>query len=140
MSYDHIVDKKEIKNEDDPQNIQTKDRYLVFSYVSPETKDQSSNIAAIKIRGCFPTHEEANEHVKKIMLFDNQFDVWIMEMWKWCPFPPTNDTDAPMHYAHQSEKLDALMSHVNNEKSGRNKQFIERMESVTNTATLPLLD
>jgi len=57
-----------------------------------------------------------------------------MQMWKWCPFPPTIG-ECDMKYAN--EKLGGIMDHINNEKMGRNKEFIDRMEALTTAETAP---
>lgn len=137
--FSHLVNNEEVANKDDPDNIRTSHNYCVFSYASP-TSSQKCNIAALKVRGCFETEEQAQKHAALIQRHDPNFDVWVMQMWKWCPFPPSVDSSpTEMHYEQQSEKLQDLMSHINNEKTGRNLEFIERMEAITDAQTAPLL-
>tara|TARA_B110000977_G_C10863149_1_gene410576 strand:+ start:195 stop:608 length:414 start_codon:yes stop_codon:yes gene_type:complete len=135
MGFGHVVNREEITNKDDDESIRTSDNYIVFSYVSPSSP-QTSNINAIKIRGCFNTEEQAKQHAAKVQKNDPNFDVWVMQMWKWCPFPPS-ESDCESHYDQPNSKLNDLMSHINNEKAGRNQEFIDRMEALTNTETAP---
>jgi len=53
--YDHLVNKEEVENKDDPESIRTQHNFVVFSYVSPSSDGQSCNISALKVRGCFET-------------------------------------------------------------------------------------
>lgn len=127
--FDHLVDKSEVKNESDDDRVKIPGQnYMVFSFASPEAS-QKCNMMAVKIRGVFDTEVDAFAQAKKIQLLDKNFDVWVMDMWKWCPFPPSaEDGSAHMHYEQQSQKLADLMSHINNEKSGKNTEFIERLQ------------
>jgi len=135
--YNNLVNKSEITNQDDDKSVRTSDRFVVFSYASPESS-QRCNISAIKVRGCFETEENAKAHAKTLQAYDPNFDVWVMSMWKWCPFPPSYD-NTEMSYEQQSEKLQELMTHINEEKSGRNQEFIDRMENLTNVSTTPYI-
>lgn len=129
--FDHYVDQSTVENVADSKEIQVEGQnYMVFSYASPQSS-QKCNISAIKIRGVFDSQEEAFAQAKKIQRIDKNFDVWVMDMWKWCPFPPDStcgDTNSEMHYEQQSQQLADLMSHINDEKMARNKEFIERLE------------
>ena len=134
--YDHLVNKEQVENKDDPESIRTPQNYVVFSYVSPDSGGQSCNISALKVRGCFETEEGAKKHAEVIQGVDKNFDVWVMQMWKWCPFPPTpGEGECDMKYAN--DKLSGIMDHINNEKMGRNKEFIDRMEALTTAETAP---
>jgi len=136
--YNQNVNNTPVVNVDDDASVRTTDNYIVLSYASPESA-QKCNICALKIRGCFDTEEKAKIQAKKIQAYDPNFDVWVMCMWKWCPFPPKYE-DTEMSYEQQSEKLNDLMSHINEEKAGRNKEFIDRMENLSNVATTPYQD
>lgn len=130
-NFDHLVDKSEVQNVADADNMRVQNQnFLVFSYASPQAS-QKCNISAIKIRGAFATQDEAFKHAEFIQTQDKNFDVWVMDMWKWCPFPPDEQTNTTMHYEAQSEKLAELMSQINAEKSGRNRDFIARLDSQT---------
>lgn len=61
--------------------------YVLLSFVTPDGP-QKNERCGMKVRGVFATREEAEAHVRKIMRFDNQFHIYIAEMYKWLPIPP----------------------------------------------------
>ena len=124
-------DRTEVVNTDDTGDMCVpQQHYFVFSYVST-TSTQTCNTSALKARGCFPTEQSANEHAALLQSKDPDFDVWVMQMYKWCPFPPDIlSSEAPIHYgATQDSKLSDLMQHINDEKSGKTQEFMDRLDS-----------
>lgn len=63
-------------------------RYAVISFVSPNGTFQHSDNMLLKIRGVFPTIETARERAAIVKTFDPVFDIFIIDMWRWIPFPP----------------------------------------------------
>ena len=136
--WEQMVDKTEVTNKDDVSPVRIDGQhYIVFSYASPKSA-QTCNTCALKIRGCFATEAEAKEHASLVSSHDVNFDVWVMPMWKWVPFPPQDlaEGNTQIHYEQQSQQLADLMQHINNEKSGRNKDFIERMQDTADQNTM----
>ena len=129
MGVRDMQTKTEVQNKDDPAAIRVPGQnYIVFSVVSPNS-EQTSNVCAIKVRGCFDRADDAKEHAALIQSYDSDFDVWVMDMWKWCPFPPNIMTEkVDMHYSEQQDsRLQMVMKHVNDEKTGRTNEFEKRM-------------
>lgn len=63
-------------------------RYAVISFVSPNGTFQHSDQMLLKIRGVFATLQQARERAEIIKTFDSVFDMYIIDMYRWIPFPP----------------------------------------------------
>ena len=63
-------------------------RYAIISFVSPNGTFQHADHMILKIRGVFATLKQARERAEIIKSFDPVFDLFIIDMWKWIPFPP----------------------------------------------------
>ena len=64
--------------------------YALVSIVSPQS-NQKHKHCGLKIRGCFQTHEEAEFHAKRLQKQDPNFDVYLVDMYKWLLIPPDNN-------------------------------------------------
>lgn len=62
-------------------------RFALMSIVGPEAS-QKTEKWGLKIRGVFNSKEEAQAHVKELMNYDPNFDVYLLDMYKWVLFPP----------------------------------------------------
>jgi Glu-tRNA(Gln) amidotransferase subunit E-like FAD-binding protein len=62
----------------------------------------------MKIRGCFPTRDEAAFHAKRLQKEDATFDIYVVDMYKWLLIPPKRDEIQDVHY--QNEKLEEIMT------------------------------
>jgi hypothetical protein len=95
--------------------------YALINVVSP-TSNQKTKECALKIKGVFATIIEAKEYASKISKTDPTFDLFVVELYKWLPIPPTVDEIADQQY--QDEKLNTLISEHKNEQI-RAKEFFE---------------
>jgi hypothetical protein len=74
--------------------------YVLVSFVSPTSSQKTTDgRIGIKIRGCFATQEEAAAHVRRLMKSDNEFDVFVCDMYKWLPVPPQADKVENQEYS-----------------------------------------
>ena len=64
-------------------------KYALISIVSPNS-NQKHEQCGLKIRGTFATKEEAEFHAKRLQKADPNFDVYLVEMYKWLLIPPDN--------------------------------------------------
>jgi hypothetical protein len=69
---------------------------------------QKNDKFGLKIRGCFPTKDEASSHAKRLQREDGIFDIYVVDMYKWLLIPPDRDAINEVHY--QEEKLEEIMS------------------------------
>jgi hypothetical protein len=65
-------------------------RYALISIVSPQS-NQKFETCALKIRGVFATEDEARRHATRMSSTDTTFDVYMVDMYKWLPIPPSID-------------------------------------------------
>ena len=65
-------------------------RYALISIVSPQS-NQKFETCALKIRGVFATEDEARRHATRLSSTYTTFDVYMVDMYKWLPIPPSID-------------------------------------------------
>lgn len=95
--------------------------FALLSVVGP-TANQKTDKWGLKIRGVFNTRQEAQEHVKRIQELDGNFDVYLVDMYKWLLFPP--DPTAIEDVTYQEKFLnDLVRGHYENQKKA--KQIFE---------------
>lgn len=104
--------------------------YALISFVSKnsrqklETSGGDSEKIGIKIRGVFGTKEEAEAHVKKLMKFDNAFDIYVTELYKWLLAPP--NTDEIEDQVYQEDYLNDMVKGYKEAQLLAKQQFEER--------------
>ena len=81
--------------------------YACLSIVGPECPQRNDKFG-IKIRGAFPTREEAEKHAKRLQSEDATFDIYVVDMYKWLLIPPDRDQIENVHYTN--EKLEEIFS------------------------------
>lgn len=81
--------------------------YALMSLVGPDLPQKNEKFG-LKIRGCFPTKEEAASHAKRLQKEDPLIDIYVVDMYKWLLIPPDRDQIDDVHY--QNEKLEEIMS------------------------------
>lgn len=86
--------------------------FACISFVGPDLPQKNEQLG-MKIRGCFPTREEAASHAKRLQKDDALVDIYVVDMYKWLLIPPRREEIEDVHY--QNEKLEEIM--VNYRKS-----------------------
>lgn len=81
-------------------------KYALISIVSPTSRQEFST-CALKIRGVFVSLDDANHHAKKVAKSDPNFDVFVVEMYKWLPIPP--DLEHIEDTQYQDDQLNAII-------------------------------
>jgi len=81
--------------------------FACISFVGPDLPQKNEQLG-MKIRGCFPTREEAASHAKRLQKDDAMVDIYVVDMYKWLLIPPKRDEIENVHY--QNEKLEEIMS------------------------------
>lgn len=81
--------------------------FACISFVGPDLPQKNEQLG-MKIRGCFPTREEAANHAKRLQKDDALVDIYVVDMYKWLLIPPKRDEIENVHY--QNEKLEEIMS------------------------------
>ncbi len=83
-----------------------KQEFACVSFVAPGLRQQNDSIG-LKIKGCFETLEQAQEHANECMKEDNTFDVYAVEMYNWLLVPP--DPKAMENQVYHDERLNTLV-------------------------------
>jgi hypothetical protein len=81
--------------------------YALISIVGPDQPQKNEKLG-MKIRGCFPTKDEAAAHAKRLQKEDALVDIYVVDMYKWLLIPPDRDQIDDVHY--QNDKLEEIMT------------------------------
>lgn len=102
-------------------------RFALVSFVGPEQRQKNETLG-MKIRGCFGTHEEAAAHVKKLQALDGSVDIFMVEVGKWVPIPPSVEDIEDVQY--QERYLNDLMKGYKEQQEKAKELFKQRTEAI----------
>lgn len=88
--------------EDDPIPSQM---WVCISFLSPEGI-KNCNVRGLKIRGCYPTREQADARAKHLQEIDPDYNVFVGEVGKWLPWDP--DVNSVEDQQFQEKELNDL--------------------------------
>ena len=91
-----------------------------------------TNTRGIKIRGSFPTQEEAQMRAKLLEEKDKKHNIYVGEVGKWMPFNPDAFKTGNVVYAE--EELNAVMGHKENKEMLEKVDFEERVSTAKRDA------
>jgi len=97
--------------------------FACVSFVGPEQPQKNEQLG-MKIRGCFPTRDEAAQHAKRLQKDDALVDIYVVDMYKWLLIPPKRDEIDNVHY--QNEKLEEIMTKYRENQSAASAMFEKR--------------
>jgi Family of unknown function (DUF5832) len=97
--------------------------FACVSFVGPD-QPQKNELLGMKIRGCFPTRDEAASHAKRLQKEDGLVDIYVVDMYKWLLIPPTRENIENVHYAN--EKLEEIMTKYRENQSQAASMFEKR--------------
>ena len=104
--------------------------YACMSLVGPDCPQKTDKFG-MKIRGCFNTRDEANNHAKRLQKEDATFDIYVVDMYKWLLIPPDKDHIEDAHYT--DNKLEEIMAGYKENQSMAAKMFEERKRDMMAT-------
>lgn len=81
--------------------------FACVSFVGPDLPQKNEKLG-LKIRGAFPTRDEAANHAKRLQREDALVDIYVVDMYKWLLIPPDRTQIDDVHY--QNEKLEEIMT------------------------------
>ncbi|NBS67829.1 hypothetical protein EBT31_02805 [bacterium] len=87
-------------------NLPSGQVFALISIVGPECPQKNDKFG-VKIRGVFPTADEAKSFAKRLQKDDATFDIYVVEMGKWLLIPPDRDKIEDTHYVN--DKLEEIM-------------------------------
>ena len=97
--------------------------FACVSFVGPDLPQKNEKLG-MKIRGCFPSKDEAASHAKRLQKDDALVDIYVVDMYKWLLIPPDRDQIEDVHY--QNEKLEEIMSKYRANQSAAASMFEKR--------------
>jgi len=97
--------------------------FACLSFVGPD-QPQKNDLLGMKIRGCFPTRDEAASHAKRLQKEDGLVDIYVVDMYKWLLIPPTREAIDNVHYAN--DKLEEIMVKYRENQSQAASMFEKR--------------
>lgn len=100
-------------------------QYALINVVSPKS-NQKNDACGVKIKGVFATIDEAKAHAQKLSKLDPTFDVFLVEMYKWLPIPPTIEDIE--NKEHQDDKLNQIIEEHKAEQLRAKEHFEQRKE------------
>ena len=97
--------------------------FACVSFVGPDLPQKNDKFG-MKIRGCFPSRDEAGTHAKRLQKEDAIVDIYVVDMYKWLLIPPDREQIEDTHY--QNEKLEEIMSKYRANQSQAAAMFEKR--------------
>jgi hypothetical protein len=97
--------------------------FACISFVGPDLPQKNDKMG-MKIRGCFPSKDEAASHAKRLQKDDALVDIYVVDMYKWLLIPPDREQIEDVHY--QNEKLEEIMSKYRANQSAAASMFEKR--------------
>jgi hypothetical protein len=97
--------------------------FACVSFVGPDLPQKNEQLG-MKIRGCFPTRDEAASHAKRLQKEDAIVDIYVVDMYKWLLIPPRRDQIEDVHY--QNEKLEEIMQGYRKNQAAAASMFEKR--------------
>lgn len=97
--------------------------FACVSFVGPDLPQKNDQLG-LKIRGCFPTRDEAGAHAKRLQKDDALVDIYVVDMYKWLLIPPQRDAIDDVHY--QNDKLEEIMTNYRKSQASAAAMFEKR--------------
>jgi hypothetical protein len=97
--------------------------FACISFVGPDLPQKNDQLG-MKIRGCFPTRDEAATHAKRLQKDDALVDIYVVDMYKWLLIPPDRSKIEDAHYTN--EKLEEIMTKYRENQSQAAAMFEKR--------------
>jgi hypothetical protein len=129
--------KKYIDHLDEDEIIPSQ-MYACMSFLSPDNidpsvlKNKDTTMRGLKIRGVFPTLEDAKEFTVKLREKDPYFNIFIGPVGKWLPWDDTNKAEEENY--KEKELNDLMYSYKKNQELSK-KEMEKRKEEAKMSAS-----
>jgi hypothetical protein len=101
-------------------------QYALVSFVAPRAA-QRAPMSGFRIYGTFATLEEARAHAEQAARVDEGFDIYVAEMYRWCPwYPDPLDVQEPVY---SDPQLDAMLREHRRAQADAQRAFDERLDA-----------
>lgn len=108
--------------------------YALINVVSPKS-NQKNEDCGVKIKGVFATLDEAKQYSQKINKIDPTFDLFVVELYKWFPVPPSIEDIQDQKF--QDDKLNEIIESHKQEQMKAKEFFEARKEELMKGKTEP---
>lgn len=125
----------DILEEDAYEQIAMGQRFGVISVTRPLDGPDGKTYIAVKLKGCFGTNEQAQEHASDISKMDNKYDIFVCPLGKWLMLPP--DLTKIEDQKHQDQMLTNIMNNHNDKQELERVDFEERKHKLTQGEITP---
>jgi len=95
-------------------------QFALVSIVGPGMKGKC-DVYGLKVRGISSTLDEAKGMSKRIMEYDNMFDIYTVPVGKFFPLDVSKDKEIPVEY--QNEELNKLMKNYMESTQNANREW-----------------
>lgn len=106
-------------------------KYALVSIVGPHLP-QKCDVYGLKVRGVADTVEEAKQMTKKLMKFDNMYDIYTVSVGKF--FPLNIQPYDVKEVEHNDEKLNELMKSYLKNREDANEHYHQRKQEMMEKA------
>jgi hypothetical protein len=100
--------------------------YALVSFVAPAAA-QRAPLNGFRIYGTFATLEEAREHAEKAQRVDGAFDIYVAELYRWCPWYP--DPLEVQEAVYSDPQLDTMLREHRAAQGVAQRAFEERLDA-----------
>lgn len=107
-------------------------KYALISAVGDSTgQKHKDNLWGLKIRGVFETLEDAHQHARSLHDADPLFDIYVVDMYRWLPFPPDREKIAETSgEVYGEEQLNTLIQDYKANQKKVREMFHERKDEM----------
>ena len=103
--------------------------WYCVSFLSPEGI-RNCSMRGLKVRGVYPTEDQANKRAKELQEIDPDFHVFVGQVGKWCPWDPDPKTSTDQVY--REEELQKLMKSYKENRQKAKRMEQERKDTLLN--------
>lgn len=105
-----------------------------------EAHQFTTSVRGVKVRGVFDTRDEAEKHIKRLKKSDPNFDIFMCEVGKWCPWAPCAEDIADVEYnvTHLNTLMQGYKSNMDDRDEAYEEDTRERVKRVQANAKLNL--
>ena len=107
-------------------------RFCCISFLSPE-EIRNCTLRGLKVRGVFPTYDEAKAFATELQKNDPDFDVFVGEVGKWLPWDPDPNSVEDQQY-QEKELNDLMVAYKENREKAKKMQEERKTDMIKKAA------
>ncbi len=107
--------------------------WFCVSFLSPEGI-QNCSLRSLKVRGSYSSRQEAEDRADYLRKHDPDYDIFVGEIGKWCPWDPDPNSQEAGETIHHDAKMQELHKNYLENKKKAAIQEAERKREMTQEA------